>query len=150
MKVIRITLQDDLETLVEEINASSWDDANEMPRYDAASLTAYLQRQDTVFVACHDSEPSAILLGIASCRLEIRPHDQELWLYVDEVDGCADQRQRGVGKRIMTMLIEFADQSGCEEVWLGTEVENAPANALYQFLAPDDVANVIGYTYETD
>ena len=47
-------------------------------------------------------------------------------------------------------LIEFAEQSGCEEVWLGTEVENAPANALYQSLDPDDVANVIGYTYETD
>ena len=112
MKITRITLQDDLETLVEEINASSWADDNEMPRYDAASLTAYLQRQDTVFVACHDSEPSAILLGIASCRLEIRPYDQELWLYVDEVDVCADQRQRGVGRRIMTIRIELADQSG--------------------------------------
>ena len=87
---------------------------------------------------------------MASSRIEIKPYDQELWLYVDEVDVCSDQRQKGAGKAIMSKLIEIAKDKGCEEVWLGTEVDNLPANALYRLLDPDDVANVVGYTFETD
>ncbi|GJM12214.1 MAG: hypothetical protein DHS20C12_06170 [Pseudohongiella sp.] len=151
MKVRRITLDDDLLSLVDEINCASWDEANEMCEYDIEGLEAYLERQDTIFVACHGhSEAGPVLLGIASSRLEIKPYAKELWLYVDEVDVCANQRKKGVGKLIMQMLIEIAGNEGCEEVWLGTEVENAAANALYKSLAPDDVSAVIGYTYEID
>jgi aminoglycoside 6'-N-acetyltransferase I len=80
----------------------------------------------------------------------MKPYGKELWLYVDEVDVCANQRKKGAGKLIMQTLIEMAKSVGCEEVWLGTEVENAPANALYRSLDPDEVSTVIGYTYETD
>lgn len=50
----------------------------------------------------------------------------------------------------MQTLIEIAEREGCEEVWLGAEVKNAPANALYRSLDPDEVTQVIGYTYETN
>lgn len=151
MTVEVITLHDDLQQLVEEINQASWDDGNEMSKFDVEALSEYLARQDTLFVACHDIvEGDRTLLGIASSRLEIKPYDKERWLYVDEVDVCADQRQRGAGKAIMRKLIAIAEDAGCEEVWLGTEADNQAANALYQSLAPDDVAQVIGYTYETD
>ena len=80
----------------------------------------------------------------------MKPYEYALWLYVDEVDVCADQRQRGAGKALMTKLLEIAEASGCEEVWLGTEADNQPANALYRALNPDDVAAVVGYTFETD
>ncbi len=89
-------------------------------------------------------------LGIASARLEIKPYDKMRWLYVDEVDVCADQRKKGAGKAIMRKLIEIARDTGCEEVWLGTEVDNQAVNALYRSLDPDDVAQVIGYAYKMD
>ena len=63
---------------------------------------------------------------------------------------CADQRKKGAGKAMMNKLIEIARAQGCEELWLGTEVDNSPANALYKSLDPDDVAQVVGYTFETD
>ncbi len=47
-----ITLDDDLQKLVEDINQASWDDANEMSQFDVEGLSAYLESQDTVFVAC--------------------------------------------------------------------------------------------------
>ena len=50
----------------------------------------------------------------------------------------------------MQRLLEIAEENGCEELWLGTEFDNAPANALYASLTPDDVSRVIGYTWETD
>lgn len=146
-----ITPADDLLQLVNEINAAEWDDANEMSDYDVESLATYLDRQDTLFVACHEvTAKGRTLLGFASSRFELKPYNKEKWLYVDEVDVCANQRRNGVGKLIVKKLLELADAADCEEVWLGTEVDNHPANALYQSLDPDDVAQVIGYTYELD
>ncbi len=148
MKIRIIGLSDDLHLLVEQINSALWDASNEMSKYDAESLEAYLQRQDTIFLACHDSEGT--LLGIASSRIEMKPYGKEFWLYVDEVDVCTDQRRKGAAKLIMRRLIEIAEDHDCEELWLGAEAENLPANALYRSLDPDEVSNVIGYTYEMD
>jgi ribosomal protein S18 acetylase RimI-like enzyme len=143
-----ITIHDDLQRLVNEINQASWDDANDMSDYEALALQAYLEREDTLFVACHDVDGDRTLLGIASSRLEVKPYDGSRWLYVDEVDVCADQRRKGAGKAIMRKLIEFAEAAGCEEVWLGTEVDNHAANALYRSLDPAEAEKFMGYTFE--
>ncbi len=144
-----ISLEDNLPQLVDEINRAAWDEDNDMSEYDVESLSAYLGRQDTLFIVCHDVSPDQItLLGTASARIEMKPYDKEFWLYVDEVDVCADQRRKGAGKAIMHKLLEIAHERGCEDLWLGTDPENIAANALYQSLEPDDVAQVVGYTYE--
>ncbi len=151
MKAHEITLDDDLHRLVGEINSASWDEANEMSDYDYDSLNSYLERSNTIFIACHEEyEQGAVLLDIASSRIEMKPYGRELWLYVDEVDVCANQRNKGAGTLIMQALIEIAKREGCEEVWLAAEANNVPANALYRSLNPDVVTDVIGYTYETD
>ena len=140
-----------LKRLVAEINEAAWDAANEMSVYDAEALAAYLEHQDTLFIACHEVVGSRhVFVGMASCRFEIKPYGKERWLYVDEVDVCADHRQKGVGKAIMLKLIELAEEADCEEVWLGTEADNDAANALYRSLNPDDVGQVVGYTYEME
>lgn len=144
-----VTLGDNLQQLVDEINQATWDHANDISEYDVAALSAYLERQDTLLVACHEvTNDGRTLFGMASARVELKPYGNERWLYVDEVDVCADQRRRGVGKAIMRKLIELAQEAGCKEVWLGAEQDNHAANALYQSLDPADVTHVIGYTYE--
>jgi ribosomal protein S18 acetylase RimI-like enzyme len=50
----------------------------------------------------------------------------------------------------MQKLMEIAYEKGCAEVWLGAEVENMAANALYRSLEPDEVSQVVGYTFETN
>lgn len=151
MQVNEITSAHDLPALCREINQSSWDDANEMSEYDPESLRRYLETQDTLFVVCFETiGDTRTLLGIASSRFEIKPYDGELWLYVDELDVCANHRRKGAGKFIMEYLIDLAKTRGCEEVWLGAEADNDAANALYHSLDPDDVSEVVGYTYETD
>ena len=149
MEVKAITLEDDLEQLVTEVNEASWDEDNAISPYDVVALTAYLERQDTVFIACHDhSGGSPSLLGMASARIEIKPYGNQRWLYVDEVDVCANQRQRGAGKRMMEELLEIADREGCKELWLATETDNLAANRLYQSLDPDEATEIIGYAYK--
>ena len=151
MKALVITHDSELAKLVDEINQALWDDANDMVVYDVGSLQAYLQRQDTVFIACHASQAEkSVLMGIASGRIEIKPYANSNWLYIDEVDVCVDQRRKGAGKCIMKKLFEIAEENGCEEVWLGTEVDNVPANALYRSLNPEEDLEFVGYTYKTD
>ncbi len=146
MRAKTVTSEDDLDRLVQQINCASWDASNEMAEYDVESLMTYLLRQDTIFIACHDVDGS--LLGIASSRIEIKPYGKELWLYVDEVDVCSDQRCKGAGRLIMETLIDIANERDCEELWLGAEADNTAANALYKSLDPDETGKVIGYTYE--
>ena len=155
ISVKRIVLDDNLTEIAERINAAQWDAANDVGAYDAESLFAYLSRQDTVFVvafekASEESGNHGTFLGMASGRIEIKPYDRERWLYVDEVDVCVDQRKKGAGKAIMQKLFDIAEEEDCEEVWLGTEDDNDAANALYKSLSPDDVGEVVGYTWELD
>ena len=112
-----ITPEYDLERLVADINAAQWDEANEMGVYDVDSLREYLNAPDNVFVACYAVADSVrTLMGFASSRFQLKPYDRERWLYVDEVDVCVDQRQKGAGKAIMTTLINIARANGCAEV----------------------------------
>ncbi len=146
-----ITLADDLQRLVDEINHSAWDDENDIAEHEVNALIAYLERQDTVFVCCHDiTEHGRTLLGIASGRFEVKPYPGDHWLYVDEVDVCQDQRCKGAGKAIMLKLIALAKEANCEVVWLGTEIDNHAANALYHSIKPDEVMQFVGYTYELE
>jgi ribosomal protein S18 acetylase RimI-like enzyme len=149
IKVSRVSSDDELEPLVAAINAATWDEANEISSYTAEALLNYLRRQDTLFLVAHEiKEDNNTFLGMASGRIEYKPYDNERWLYVDEVDVCVEQRQKGAGKAMMEKLLEIADQEDCEEVWLGTEIDNDAANALYQSLDPDEVERFVGYTYE--
>jgi aminoglycoside 6'-N-acetyltransferase I len=74
--------------------------------------------------------------------------DGDTWLYVDEVDVCADKQQKGVGKAIMLFLFEYGKDNHCDEVWLGTEKDNVAANALYKSLQPAEIENFVGYLYK--
>lgn len=146
--VSSVTLADNLQQLVEEINHACWDNANDIAMHDVAALSAYLERQDTLFMVCHDvTEAGRTLLGVASARIQLKPYGHERWLYVDEVDVCTDQRRRGAGKAIMRRLLELAEEAGCRETWLGTEEDNDAAHALYLSLNPGDVEKFVGYTY---
>lgn len=142
---------DDLTQLVEHINAATWDDANDMGEYQVDALQAYLQRPDTLFIACYRTVATAsTFLGMASARLQIKPYDFEQWLYVDEVDVCTNHRRNGAASAMMNYLLEYAADHDCCELWLGTEIDNHPAQALYRSLDPDEEERFVGYTYEIE
>lgn len=147
--VSAISATDDLEGLVSDINAARWDDANDMTDYSVSALQSYLGHQHTVFLACHDVVGGERrFLGMASGRLQPKPYDNEWWLYVDEVDVCVDHRCRGAGRALMQAFFEIARAAGCDMTWLGTEVDNHAANALYRSLDPAAIEQFVGYTYE--
>jgi len=148
IEVKRISRSDDLKALVTLINSAEWDADNDVDPYSVAALESYLLKQDTVFVVALTTEGEQQLVGMASGRIELKPYEHMKWLYIDEVDTCANQRRKGVGRALMERLLEIAREADCEEVWLGTESDNVAAKALYQSLAPDEVDQVVGYLFD--
>ena len=147
IQVKRISGSDDLDQLVQRINNAQWDAGNDIDGYCAKALRNYLVDDDNLFVAAFVNDNSGQLCGIASARIERKPYEDFRWLYIDEVDTCVNFRRLGVGKAMMTSLLEAARQRGCQEAWLGTEHANLAANALYRSLKPALVESVVGYTY---
>lgn len=148
IQVRRIVGSDDLELLTQRINTAQWDAGNDIDDYQVEALRTYLADNDHLFVAAFVGDDPVELGGIASARIERKPYGNFRWLYIDEVDTCVNFRRRGVGKALMTFLLESARERGCQEAWLGTEHANLAANTLYRSLQPAHVESVIGYTYE--
>lgn len=111
--------------------------------YSVQNLKEFLLRTESVFVVSYSDEQFG---GMASAKLLNKPNG-DIWLYIDEVDVCEGHQKQGIGKELMNYLFSFAQESNCDEVWLGTEVGNKPANALYKSLTPSEIQNLIGYTY---
>lgn len=145
LDIKRVTAKDDLKKLVLDIRKARWVQASEISPedYSVEDLNKYLIQAASVFVVAYKEQQFG---GMASAKILHKPNG-DIWLYIDEVDVCENFQKQGVGKEIMNYLLTFAQDSDCEEVWLGTEVDNMPANALYTSINPSEIQNFIGYTY---
>ena len=149
LKIKIASLEDDLKALAEQISQSSWDAENDGDDYSSESLETYLKKEDTIFVACYLEEVGEqVLAGMSSGRIEQKPYNFEKWLYIDEVDTCSNHRQKGAGTAMMNALLKCAKDNDCEEVWLGTESDKDVARKFYESLDPDEIDEVVGYTFE--
>ncbi len=145
ISIKKITTNDDLSKIVLEIQKATWVAASEISPedYSIQDLKAFLMSSESVFIIAYSDEQFA---GMASAKILNKPNG-DIWLYIDEVDVCENHQKQGIGKALMNYLFSFAQESNCDEVWLGTELENESANALYKSLAPSEIQNFIGYTY---
>ena len=122
MKVNLVSVDDDIKELIKQINLSSWDEQDDIEHYSIKALLAYLEKQDTVFLACYtEVQGIETLTGIASGRFEQKPYDFSKWLYIDEVDTCSNHRKKGVATAMMQTFLKLAKETHCEEVWLCTK-----------------------------
>lgn len=71
-----------------------------------------------------------VVIGMASGIAYVHP-DKPMQLFVNEVGVAAQFQRQGVGKRLMAAILEQGRSMGCREAWVATEVDNAPARALY-------------------
>lgn len=146
IKITRLSLQDDLNKVTFDIQKANWVQASEISSedYTVENLSLYLKNEESVFVVAYSDEKFA---GMASANLLNKPNG-DTWLYIDEVDVCEERQRQGIGTALIRYLLKFAIDSDCDEVWIGTEVDNVPANALYTSLNPSEIQKCIGYTYE--
>ena len=70
---------------------------------------------------------------VGQCAAVVHRHpDKVTELYIDELGTASTHRRRGIARTLLTLMFEWGRELGCEESWLGTELDNVEANALYQ------------------
>lgn len=77
---------------------------------------------------------AGVVVGFASGVRYWHPDKARPEFWVNEVGVGPDHRARGLGKALMTALLDAARAAGCAEAWVLTERDNAPALRLYASL----------------
>ncbi len=99
----------------------------------AGRLAAYLAEPNHfLLVAIADG----VVIAQAAAVIHRHP-DKPTELYIDEVGVTPAWQRRGVASRLMTALFDLGRSLGCEEAWVGTEVDNVPARRLYEKYGAD-------------
>ena len=70
--------------------------------------------------------------------------------YIDEVGVTERLHRRGIGARMMQEMFDWGRELGCAEAWVGTELDNDPARALYQSFEPSVEDPFAYYLYKLD
>lgn len=91
------------------------------------------------------TEGQVVGMATAICYVH---SDKPLDMFINEVGVSRRAQGQGVGKRLVSTLLEQARERGCSEAWVATELSNRPARALYEALGgvPDEDYAVV-YVY---
>jgi ribosomal protein S18 acetylase RimI-like enzyme len=99
---------------------------------DPSRLAAYLTAPEHLMVLALEGD-----LVVGQCAGVVHHHpDKADELYVDEVGTASTHRRQGIAEAMLAELFAWGRELGCEDAWLGTELDNDAANALYRGYSP--------------
>ena len=105
---------------------------------DPGRLQQYLAEPGHMMIVAIDD---GVVVG--QCAAVIHRHpDKVTELYIDELGTATSHQRRGIGRRMIDAMFVWGRELGCRESWLGTELDNVAANALYRAIngEPDTMA----------
>lgn len=107
-------------------------------------MRAYLSAPGHLMVLAIEGD-----LVVGQCVGVIHQHpDKPSELYIDEVGTASTHRRQGIAKAMMAELFAWGRELGCKEAWLGTELDNIEANALYEGIKRGPGDKMIYYEFE--
>lgn len=113
-------------------------------------LQAYLADPSTRLLLAVETQSDGTVLVVGQCAAVLHLHpDKVTELYVDELGTASTHRRRGIGRRLMEEMLAWGREEGIEEGWLGTELDNGPARALYADLF-DEGEEIVMYEFDLD
>jgi aminoglycoside 6'-N-acetyltransferase I len=99
---------------------------------ELSRVEAYLRTAGHLMVLALDGD-----LVVGQCAAVLHHHPEKpTELYVDEVGTASTHRRRGIARAMLAEMFSWGRELGCEEAWLGTELDNEAANALYRGYRP--------------
>lgn len=137
------SVHDNLGAVCAQMQPDLWAKDNEMTSYKPELLIKFLETGH-VLVLAYDGEKIA---GVA-IAYELPHPAGEHSLYVHELDTHPDYRRQGIGTQLMEEMKRIAKERDVKELWVGTEVDNTPANALYTKFNPTETEQAIIYSYD--
>lgn len=103
---------------------------------DPVQLQAFIEDSRHVLVM---AIVEGTVVGMASGVEYFHP-DKNPQMWINEV-GVADKFQRrGIGRGLVSALLDEAKARGCDCAWLGTEPDNEAANACYRSVTGSSAA----------
>ncbi len=107
-------------------------------------LHAYLRESGHIMVLAFEGE-----LVVGQCAAVLHQHpDKPTELYIDEVGTASTHLRRGIATALLNEMFAWGRDLGCEEAWLGTELDNVEANALYRRFKPKEDEAIQYYLFE--
>ncbi len=93
-------------------------------------LAAYLREPGHLMILAFDEGQV-----VGQCAAVIHRHpDKATELYIDEVGTASTHLRRGIATAMVEAMLAWGRELGCEDAWLGTELDNVEANGLYRKL----------------
>jgi ribosomal protein S18 acetylase RimI-like enzyme len=106
-------------------------------------LRAYLAEPGHLMVLAFEGD-----VVVGQCAAVIHRHpDKPTELYIDEVGTASTHRRQGIARAMMAEMFRWGRELGCEDAWLGTELDNDAANALYRGHEPTEDAAIQYYLF---
>jgi ribosomal protein S18 acetylase RimI-like enzyme len=97
-------------------------------------MRAYLREPGHLMLLALDGS-----LVVGQCAAVLHRHpDKATELYIDEVGTATSHLRRGIATAMLEDMFAWGRELGCEEAWLGTELDNVAANALYRRFKPKE------------
>jgi diamine N-acetyltransferase len=143
MTIRQVKISDDLSSICAQMQPSNWDKANDMSSYQPEALKKFLEAGGVLLLA-YDG---ATIAGAALCYVLPHPSGDDTF-YVHELDTHPSYRRQGVAKQLMQKAMALAKEQGLDEVWLGADQDNPPANHLYKSLLPTEIEPTTTYSYK--
>lgn len=94
---------------------------------DPASLQVFLADPRHVLMVALDG---GAVVGMATAFEYFHP-DKPSQMFINEVGVTPSHQRRGVGRKLVEVLLAEARMRGCSAAWVATDEDNAPAQALY-------------------
>jgi ribosomal protein S18 acetylase RimI-like enzyme len=107
-------------------------------------LASYLENPANLLIL---AVSDGVVIGQVAAVLHHHP-DKSTELYIDEVGVTPAYQRQGVATKLMEEIIIWGKSLGCEEVWLGTEIDNTAARALYVRYAA--AQEIVMYSWELE
>ncbi len=107
-------------------------------------LASYLENPANLLIV---AVTDGMVIGQVAAVLHHHP-DKPTELYIDEVGVTPQYQQQGIATRLMEEIVIWGKALGCEEVWLGTEIDNTAARALYVRYAT--AQEIVMYSWELE
>lgn len=111
---------------------------------DQKRLAAYLDEPGHIMVV---ALYGGMIVGQTAAVIHRHP-DKPTELYIDEVGVAPTFRRQGIARRMLEKVFVLGKEAGCEEAWVGTEIDNLPARRLYETKGKTGAETFVMYVYE--